>query len=293
MKANLPSLLFSFFVLFSISSYSQTDTAYYQDFSNGFPKYWTLFDANYMDYNWYWSDDPAPGIEGLFSANNDTFRAQSAWNGYIMISGDIYNSGSTSNPIMMNAYFQTPPMDFSEVSASTIEWSQYFRYCCNYSTIKMEFGISEDGNNWSYRTLHGTVIPNDYSSNPNIKSLNITSEVAGKSKIYFRWYLRGASHYFWAIDDILIKTTGEVIAITEQEINNTSIHVFPNPSNKSINISLESNQIGEVLQIYNSLGQIVESMVIQNTSFVLNTSHYAKGIYYMRTTSSKIQFIIE
>lgn len=174
-----------------------------EDFGGGaLPAGWTVYDGNSMDFFWYWSNDPRPGITGTYSTNNDTFYSETADNGYMMISGDIYNAGGGS--VAMDSYVKTGAMAFDTVTSALITWKQYFRYCCSSSSIQMLFSISTDGINWVDFDVRQGVAVNAASPNPQTVELNITPYVAGQPVVYFKWYKGGASHYFWAIDDIKI-----------------------------------------------------------------------------------------
>ncbi|MCF8295349.1 MAG: T9SS type A sorting domain-containing protein [Bacteroidales bacterium] len=178
------------------------DLIWSEDFGGGaLPSGWTVFDGNSMDWFWYWSDDPRPGIAGQYSLNNDTFYAETADNGYMMISGDIYNAGGST---AMDSYVMTGAMNFDTVTSALVSWTQYFRYCCNASTVLMQFSISTDGTNWTVFDVRENVAVNAWSPNPQNVAINITPFVAGQPVVYFKWYKGGASHYFWAIDDIKI-----------------------------------------------------------------------------------------
>lgn len=174
-----------------------------EDFGGGaLPAGWTVYDGNSMNYFWYWSDDPRPGIAGTYSTNNDTFYSETADNGYMMISGDIYNAGGGS--VVMDSYVMSGAMNFDTVTSALVTWVQYFRYCCSSANILMQFSISTDGTNWTDFDVRQGVAVNAASPNPQTVSINITPFVAGQPVVYFKWYKGGASHYFWAIDDIKI-----------------------------------------------------------------------------------------
>lgn len=179
------------------------DLIWSEDFGGGaLPAGWTVYDANLMDFYWYWSDDARPGYQGTYSTNNDTFRTETYANGYMMISGDIYNAGGGS--VAMDSYVMTAAMNFDTVTSAMIEWSQFFRYCCSATTIQMKFSVSTDGTNWTDFDVRQGVAVNAASPNPQPVQINITPLVAGQSTVYFKWHKAGASHYFWAIDDIRI-----------------------------------------------------------------------------------------
>ncbi len=73
--------------------------------------------------------------------------------------------------------------------------------------------------------------------------------------------------------------------------NNLSINVMPNPSSDIFNIEIENTNPGNMdIAVYNALGQNILSKTLLNnsdllTSFKLDLSNHAKGIYYLRVQS--------
>lgn len=66
--------------------------------------------------------------------------------------------------------------------------------------------------------------------------------------------------------------------------------VFPNPASNELNIIL-SDGIAERVMIYNSIGQVVfKDESPSQTSYLINTSQYASGIYYVSIVSSDKEF---
>ncbi len=179
------------------------DIIWSEDFGGGsIPSGWATVDNNNMGYVWYWSDDVRPGIQGTYSANNDTFFSATASNGYIMISGDIYNVGGGNT--VMNSYFITEPINCDTASSVLLIFEQYFRNCCNSSNTSLNVSVSTDNLTWTdYSVINGVAI-NHASNNPDIVKLNISDIAAGQSTVYLKFHKSGASHYFWAIDDIIL-----------------------------------------------------------------------------------------
>jgi hypothetical protein len=199
------------------------DIIWSEDFGGGaLPTGWTVYDGNLMDYFWYWSDDARPGYQGTYSTNNDTFYSETADNGYMMISGDIYNAGGGS--VAMDSYVMTGAMNFDTVTSAMIEWVQYFRYCCSATTIQMKFSVSTDGVNWTDFDVRQGVAVNAASPNPQAVQINITPLVAGQSTVYMKWHKGGASHYFWAIDDIrIIEAPSNELVLKDTYISNVGL----------------------------------------------------------------------
>ncbi len=86
-------------------------------------------------------------------------------------------------------------------------------------------------------------------------------------------------------DTFLMKNTGV------DDIHNLSIKLYPNPTNGIVNIVFEENTTTN-LTIYNTLGQIVYSKLIENKSNeTIDISDLNSGIYYLQFSSDdKIVF---
>ena len=72
----------------------------------------------------------------------------------------------------------------------------------------------------------------------------------------------------------------------EQLISN-SFSVYPNPSNGYINI--KSNINNENINIYNAIGKVVWSGIINHTVLI----YLAKGIYFLENQKETIKIIIQ
>ena len=181
------------------------DVIWSEDFGGGqIPADWVVVDNNGLGYVWYWSDDVVPGQTGTYSANNDTFFSTTASNGYIMISGDIYNAGGGATN--MDSYFITGPINCDTATSVMVKFEQYFRNCCSSSSTSLNMSVSTDNVTWvDYSVINGVAI-NAASDDPDVVMINVTSIAAGQSTVYLKFHKSGASHYFWAIDDIALIT---------------------------------------------------------------------------------------
>jgi len=72
--------------------------------------------------------------------------------------------------------------------------------------------------------------------------------------------------------------------VGQQEI---SASVYPNPATESFRFSLPGTFHPLLLQIHNTLGQLVQQQYIQNDSEV-NTSPFAKGLYYLTLSNENV-----
>lgn len=78
-----------------------------------------------------------------------------------------------------------------------------------------------------------------------------------------------------------VTTTGTLAAV-----NNSLISVYPNPAKDQINIDLTSmNSASALVKITNSNGAVVYQGTASNTTEVINTSAFNKGIYMVQVSS--------
>ena len=73
------------------------------------------------------------------------------------------------------------------------------------------------------------------------------------------------------------------------ELFNNGVHIFPNPSNGEINISL-TNYYFKKFNITNQLGQIIYSKTVNNDNFetTVNLSKHGTGIYLIEIYSDQV-----
>ena len=58
-----------------------------------------------------------------------------------------------------------------------------------------------------------------------------------------------------------------------------NIDVFPNPADGFVMLTTEGQG---VIQVYNAMGQIVDSFVAENEQVKLVTEHYPNGLYFVQ-----------
>ena len=72
-----------------------------------------------------------------------------------------------------------------------------------------------------------------------------------------------------------------------EKLISNSFSVYPNPSNGYINI--ESTVSNENINIYNAIGKIVWSGIVNHTDLIF----LAKGIYFLENQKETIKIIIQ
>jgi hypothetical protein len=150
-----------------------------------------------------------------------------------------------------------------------------------------------------YRAAYGTPFDlQELVGNPNINLNSITHvkiiDVVGSvNKTYAKrdsynnmindpWPTAFASGGF-DLDAIGVINQNTSVGLKENTIEK-NIYVYPNPVNKGEEIVFYSNEKIENIEIYNSLGEKVNST---NTN-TLNTQEFATGIYFAKINTSKV-----
>lgn len=72
---------------------------------------------------------------------------------------------------------------------------------------------------------------------------------------------------------------------TDAFMNEQIINVFPNPSNGEVTITVPIAMIGQSITITNMFGQQINQIVIDQTSFSIDLSNNANGVYFLQGTT--------
>lgn len=191
-------------VPFSNAKMALGDTLFYEDFTNGFPSGWVFLDNNGNNWNWVinnatidnWNGGAGPGYTStgpLLSASGGN---------HMLLWGDDYNGGNGGVP--MDSYFQTDAIDLTGYPAVEIEFQHKFRYCCS-NNSQLSLFVSNDNVNWTEYDARDGVLVNVGSADPQTSTFDISCIAGNQSTVYLRWHKIGASHYYWMVDDIVIR----------------------------------------------------------------------------------------
>lgn len=134
-----------------------------------------------------------PGIESTTAAN-----------GFALFDSDLYCGGN------QQAYVATAsPIDLSSYPGAVLEFEQFFRGYYGECFVD----ISVDGTNWTETLVNEDVEVNTSTTNPDLRSVDISSMVAGQATVWvrFRYYSSTEVHganagcdYAWMVDDVAI-----------------------------------------------------------------------------------------
>jgi Secretion system C-terminal sorting domain len=89
--------------------------------------------------------------------------------------------------------------------------------------------------------------------------------------------------------DDLIFTVDDCTSAVEL-IENFPIHLFPNPSDGTMNVSLDAPKSNIVVRLFDMEGRLVESMISRNTSSILWKPEVSSGIYQLVIESDSLRY---
>jgi hypothetical protein len=166
------------------------------------PEGWTVKDNSDLGNYWVWRNDT---LKGNWTTEWAPTWFASGANGFICLPMDEYNSrDSITLENASDSYIETPPIDCSAYSSVVLRFSQNYRYCCRLSEGNLKVMITMDhGVRWT--TLNArfdTGVNNSPAERYRIPEYNISLTAAGFSEVQIRFYMHGATHYYWMIDDL-------------------------------------------------------------------------------------------
>lgn len=68
----------------------------------------------------------------------------------------------------------------------------------------------------------------------------------------------------------------------ESKKKDSYLTIYPNPSQNKINLKFDSLPKNEIVTIYNAVGQLETSFLVQSSVMILDISNLANGVYYIR-----------
>ena len=162
---------------------------------------WTTSGANAAQ--WLYDID---GPNGQYSATTEKIVSPTSTTGFMIIDGDFFNAGGTSNDL--TGSLVSPVIDLSTTPGAVLNFYSRYRSCCsnsfypkvevstdNFATIGAEFDV----------TILGQGVNDDFGTA--MMSVNMSTYLAtatNKSNFKFRFTWDGASHYYWMVDDISV-----------------------------------------------------------------------------------------
>ncbi|MBN2384135.1 immune inhibitor A [bacterium] len=157
--------------------------------STGIPATWTIVDGSSDSWTWFEddssdpsgcaNDDPASPIGGIWAAVD-----------------------SDCQSVDMDEQLITPVLDLSAATEVTLEFYHYFnRYGSEYADVDVR--STNTGSAWS--TVGQWTAD---TTNPQLESIDITTEAAGADDVQIRWHYYDANYeWYWYVDNIVVSFT--------------------------------------------------------------------------------------
>ena len=117
-------------------------------------------------------------------------------NGFALLDSYMYGPGNSQNADLV-----TPLLDLTDYTTVNIAFQHWFYYQTP-STGRL-FYTNNDGTTWNQLASWAST-----TNNPTAYSLDVSSYVAGKSQVRFKWNYTATYGIIWAVDDISITGTG-------------------------------------------------------------------------------------
>lgn len=160
--------------------------------------------------------------------------------------------------------------------------------CAKYAGPKVEVLISKNYRSgapstatWDSVPGLNIVAPNGTASTPFTPSgIAILDSWVGDSVcIALHYYSTSGAAATYYFDQVQI--TGIVTGIDEINTAEKNISVYPNPATSSVTIS-DSHDLIKKIEIYNMIGELVSSYMVNNTKYTINTTDLKQGLYFAK-----------
>jgi hypothetical protein len=177
------------------------DIIWYEDFADGLPEDWLNENLN----GFCAFTHSFKGPQGPLSLGMPPLNSSSAHNGFMILDSDLCSSVNTSG-LLTNAMLTSPPISISGNTNLMLSFQHNFRYCCSPTQTQIRLEVSTDGELWTSYDVRNGLGPNNTSPNPLYEAIDITEISTGATQVWIRFRNTGVSHYWWMIDDVMLKS---------------------------------------------------------------------------------------
>ncbi|MFT5821753.1 MAG: hypothetical protein ACI8ZM_003007 [Crocinitomix sp.] len=95
----------------------------------------------------------------------------------------------------------------------------------------------------------------------------------------------------WSSNFFVITLPESEVGEVKSSINNDGIHIYPNPAEDVLYVSLDKAQIGKVLRIFDTTGKLIYETV-SNTEMTIDLSRFHRGTYVLSVDNQYVRFIV-
>lgn len=152
------------------------------------------------------------GTSGEWSGGTATPVFTTASNGFMLFDADSSNFPLSPNYVDREGELTSPSISCTGQAAVNLVFEQELRWCCSQLVLEV---IVDNGTSSATFNVLGGLAANAASPAPDVVNINISSIAANEPNVTITWKWSGVSHYYWAIDDImLIPSPPHEVAIT-------------------------------------------------------------------------------
>ncbi len=141
---------------------------------------------------------------------------------------------------------------------------QFIRWTCGVpagtATIKLELSITGQNGPW--------ILIKDSLPNNCRYQWHIPGNIQGSNNCYIRYTARSGNDSSVAItpNPFVILQAGAINEVRTEQMKNSILEVYPNPSCELVFIRVQTNQNGSKIRIYNSAGRLIRNLFVVNGS---------------------------
>jgi hypothetical protein len=189
------------------------------------------------------------------------------------------------------ASFRSPAYDITGFTKPVLS---YYRWFSNSLTTNGNNRLNairvriSDNNGSTWKTI-------DYTFEPQVswhrQVIRITDYVTKTNQFRFEIIVTDTAFNRQAImeaalDDVEILDLPRVYPASISNLNAASLQAYPNPANNSINISSTYYNDNAVLQLVNTMGQVLLSMPASQAYTSMDVQHLSNGLYYLQLSEN-------
>ena len=197
-QLNTKLLTLGFVLLGGLLSAQSLQPFWSEHFTNNIPAGWTNVDASNQNVIWEWCADNASGCSPVFSGE-DAFQAATAATGFVHVNSDGAGQLAQNHVSRLTT-------SAINCSGKNVVFIKFQSHIGTFNVTPASSGllrVSTDLNNWTTFTAFPDLLAaNEFSPNPDLSIIDISSVAANQATVYVQWQWTGNYEYMWNLDDI-------------------------------------------------------------------------------------------
>lgn len=197
-QLNTKLLTLGFVLLGGLLSAQSLQPFWSEHFTNNIPAGWTNVDASNQNVIWEWCADNTSGCSPVFSGE-DAFQAATAATGFLHVNSDGAGQLAQNHVSRLTT-------SAINCSGKNVVFIKFQSHIGTFNVTPASSGllrVSTDLNNWTTFTAFPDLLAaNEFSPNPDLSIIDISSVAANQATVYVQWQWTGNYEYMWNLDDI-------------------------------------------------------------------------------------------